>query len=106
MPTTQEPFGVVFVEAMHRKLPIVATNIGALPDMTESGVNGFIVEPSDEDALHAALMRLLDSPELCQQMGESSRRRAVESYRWDHTGAIISENIGRVLGAAGAQRTT
>ncbi len=103
MPTTQEPFGVVFVEAMHRRLPIVATNIGALPDMVESGVNGFLVPPGDTDALLASLLRLLDSPELCEVMGAKGRARALEHYRWDHTGSILAEHIRPALPDPGSR---
>jgi glycosyltransferase involved in cell wall biosynthesis len=100
MPTRQEPFGIAIVEAMHRKLPVVSTNIGAMPDMVTNGVNGFLLVPDDVDGFYTALLRLLNSPELCESMGMESKQIANEKYRWNNTGTIISGNIKRVLNQA------
>ncbi len=82
MPTRLEPFGNVFIEAMWQQLPIVATRVGALPDIVEDGVNGFLVPPDDARSLSDRLSRLLDDPALCAAMGEASRDRAASRYDW------------------------
>ncbi|WP_149958903.1 glycosyltransferase family 4 protein, partial [Acinetobacter baumannii] len=64
LPTKREPFGIAFVEAMMHRLPIVGTRVGAVPDMVEDGVNGFLVEPGQSDTLARVLCTLLDSPQL------------------------------------------
>jgi glycosyltransferase involved in cell wall biosynthesis len=71
MPTQNEPFGVVFLEAFEHRLPVVATRIGAVPDVVQEGVSGHMVETADVDALADRLYRLLVSPGLCKQFGES-----------------------------------
>lgn len=84
LPTLQEPFGIVFVEAMHRKLPVVATDVGAIPDLVENAVNGYRVPPFDEEALYTALHQILTNPTLQQSMGEESWYKAQE-YTWEKT---------------------
>jgi glycosyltransferase involved in cell wall biosynthesis len=93
LPTKREPFGIAFVEAMMHRLPIVATAVGAVPDMVEHGVNGFLVEPGKAEPLAQALCTLLDSPQLCQQFGRRSYDKAVERYTWEGTGQRIRNRI-------------
>jgi glycosyltransferase involved in cell wall biosynthesis len=93
LPTKREPFGIAFVEAMMHRLPIVGTRVGAVPDMVEDGVNGFLVEPGQSQGLAKALCRLLDSPALCQQFGRRSYEKAVERYTWAGTGQRIRNRI-------------
>jgi len=93
LPTRLEPFGIAFLEAMAYALPIVATSVGAVPDMVEHGVNGRLVQPGDVDALAAELIELLGDPELCRRYGESGRRRVLENYNWTRVGQRIREQI-------------
>ncbi len=73
MPTYSEPFGWVFIEAMAAGLPIVATNITAIPEMVTSGENGFLIEPGDRVALTQSIDQLINNPELRQKMGHQGR---------------------------------
>jgi glycosyltransferase involved in cell wall biosynthesis len=105
LPTKREPFGIAFVEAMMHRLPIVGTRIGAVPDMVEEGVNGFLVEPGKAEPLAKALCTLLDSPSLCQQFGRRSYEKAVERYTWAGTGQRIRNRILKEIGVS-EQRLT
>jgi glycosyltransferase involved in cell wall biosynthesis len=97
MPTKQEPFGIVFVEAMQRKIPVVASNIGALPDMIKNNYNGFIHEWNDVDGISESLVALLSDPEKCKLFGERSYKLVQEKFNWDNTGAEIKKTIERFL---------
>ncbi len=55
MPTKREPFGLVYLEAMLYKLPVVATNIGAIPDFIQNDKNGYLVEPGDVQGIISAI---------------------------------------------------
>jgi glycosyltransferase involved in cell wall biosynthesis len=96
MPTRQEPFGIVFVEAMTHRLPIVATEVGAIPDFVSNGDNGFRVSPGDTQGLARALILLLSNPTLCRQMGERSHD-ASKIYTWDNVAAIMRTVIQRFV---------
>jgi len=92
LPTKVEPFGIVFVEALHYGLPIVATQIGALPDLV-SERNGRLVPPGEVDALATALIELLSDPEALALFGEESRRLALERYNWESVGRRMRQEI-------------
>lgn len=93
LPTTLEPFGMVFVEAMTYKLPIVSTRIGALPDFVEDGINGFLVEPEDSDTLAEKLTTLLNSSSQCKSFGEYSVHIVKNKYTWENVGKKIKNSI-------------
>ncbi|MDJ0627702.1 MAG: glycosyltransferase family 4 protein [Rhodobacter sp.] len=93
MPTQVEPFGIVFVEAMWHRLPIVATRVGAVPDMVEDGENGFLVPQGDVGRLAARLTALLDDPELCARFGSASLHLARDRYDWPAVVRRMKERI-------------
>ena len=73
LPSFEEPFGLVFAEAMAMKRPVVALANGGTPEVVEHGKCGLLSPPGDIDALAANLIRLLDNPELRTQFGEHGR---------------------------------
>lgn len=79
LPTLAETFGIAAAEAAATGLPVVATDVGGLPDIVENGVNGFTVPPNDAEALAKALYRLTDGAER-RRMSETARARAVERF--------------------------
>jgi len=76
----QEAFGLAVAEAMACGLPIVASRVGALPELVEDQVNGILVEPGQPAALAEAIARLAADPALRMTMGQASRVRAVERF--------------------------
>ncbi len=97
LPTTLEPFGIVFLEAMSNKLPIVATDIGAIPDFIIDNKNGYKIKPGDSDALAEKLLVLLESPEKCEQFGKFGFDNILSKYSWDDVGREIKKNISNSL---------
>jgi glycosyltransferase involved in cell wall biosynthesis len=100
MPTRREPFGVAFVEAMHHGLPIVATRVGALPDMVAEGETGLLADVGDVEALVEALRTLAGDAQLRHRMGEAARARARAGYTWRSVAERMETRIRRILGAA------
>jgi glycosyltransferase involved in cell wall biosynthesis len=98
LPTRNEPFGMVFVEALTQGLPIVTTNIGAIPDLVCDGRNGYLVPTGDVEKLFEALSKLLDSPEKCREFGERGRRLAETRYNWKSVGTALRTQIMPLLG--------
>ncbi len=97
LPTYREPFGVVFIEAMTARLPIIATRIGAIPDFVEEGRNGFLVEPGDIQGLTSALLHLLKNPVTCRTFGEHSFQLTRDRYSWKVVGEKLKKNIQQAL---------
>ena len=97
LPTKREPFGIVFLEAMAHKLPIVATNIGAIPDLVFEGKSGYLVEPNNSQQLARRIMDLMHAPEKCREFGEHGHKHFWNGYTWEGIGLRMRENIERFL---------
>jgi glycosyltransferase involved in cell wall biosynthesis len=76
LPSRQEAFGIVFLEAMAAGLPIVAARAAAVPEVVPDGVCGILVPAGRPDELAHALNHLLSSAEERRRMGEAGRRHA------------------------------
>ena len=98
LPTRREGFPMVVLEAMAAGLPVIATSVGAIPDVVRDGEEGIIVPPCDTPALTAALGRLLSDPELRVRMGERGRRRVEEVYSCDVVMAQLEAIYRALLG--------
>jgi glycosyltransferase involved in cell wall biosynthesis len=71
---------LVISEAMSHGLPVIATRIGGLPELVESGVTGLLFEPGNADDLAMKIKRLWDNPQLCRDMGQAGRSKASREY--------------------------
>ena len=76
LPSRQEGFGIVFVEAMAAGLPVVAARAGAVPEVVAEGETGLLVPPQTPRALAEALIRILSEPETRKRMGAAGVLRA------------------------------
>lgn len=76
LPSLQEGFGIVFVEAMAAGLPVVAARAGAVPEVVPDGEAGILTPPGDPQELAGALLKLLRNPGLRAQFAVAGRRRA------------------------------
>ena len=82
LPTRVEPFGIAFLEAMQARLPIVGTNVGAIPDFLQNDWNGIMVKPGDVQGIANGLIKLLDAPDLCRLYGSRNFDLINERYSW------------------------
>ncbi len=80
LPSIDEPFGLVAVEAQACCRAFVGTVSGALPEMVTDGVDGLLVPPNSPEQLAAALLRLAADPELRAKLGANGRVRAAASF--------------------------
>jgi glycosyltransferase involved in cell wall biosynthesis len=71
-----EPFGIVVIEAMAGGTPVVASDVGGIPEIVQHGVSGLLVPPGDAVALREALAELIADPDRRRAMGEAARRRS------------------------------
>ena len=73
MPSFHEPFGLVFLEAMAMKKPVVALDSGGAPEVVEHGKSGLLSQPGDVEGLAANIVTLIRDPALRARMGEYGR---------------------------------
>jgi glycosyltransferase involved in cell wall biosynthesis len=102
MPSRLEPFGVVFVEAAHFVLPVVATTVGDIGDVVRDGENGWRVPPGDPEALAEALWRVLADPATAQRMGAAGALLAPECT-WEAVARRIAAVASAASGGAAAR---
>jgi glycosyltransferase involved in cell wall biosynthesis len=95
LPTTVEPFGIVFLEAFAHGLPIVATNIGAIPDFVEQGRSGYMVDCNDAAQLANRLNELLANPARCAAFGVRGQALVGDRYTWQATAEKLAFHIKR-----------
>ena len=93
LPTYNDCFPLVLLEAMQAQLPIISTFEGGIPDIVEDGVTGFLVPQRDIVALADCMEQLILNPELCQQMGAAGRKRYEELF----TAEIFENRISEIL---------
>lgn len=83
MPSRNEGFGIVFLEAMAAGLPCIGANHGGTPEVIEHGESGFLIEHGDVDQLVFYWQVLIESPGLYESMSNAARRRATETLSFD-----------------------
>jgi len=69
-----EGLGTSLLDALASRLPVVATNVGGIPEIIKHGLNGILVAPEDPDALAQAIIHLLKNRDKARQMGEEGFR--------------------------------
>lgn len=80
VPSLWEGFGMVLLEAMALRVPIIGSRVSAIPEVVVDGETGILTPPGDDDALASALSLLLEDPYLAQEMGVKGRARLEDSF--------------------------
>jgi starch synthase len=95
-PSIYEPFGIINLEAMACRAPVVASATGGIKEVVVDRETGYLI-PFDQDPvtsfpvetekfsrdLAAGINRLLEDPERCKRFGDAGRRRVEETFNWD-----------------------
>lgn len=80
LPSGNEGTPVTVIEALAAGKPVVAYDVGGVPDVVREGIDGFLVEPGDAAAMAERLARLAVDPELGLRLGAAGRDRVLERY--------------------------
>jgi glycosyltransferase involved in cell wall biosynthesis len=91
MPSTGEPFGLVFAEAMAMGLPVVGLDDGGTPEVVEHGRSGLLSRHGDIEGLAANLLTLIRNPELRAEMGEYGRRQVDVRFTTERAASEMAE---------------
>lgn len=89
-PSYHESFGLSLVEAEMHCLPIIACNVGSIPEIVKDGINGILVPPKDASQLATAMTRLAHNRDLRRAMGQHGRAIYLERFQFD---AIVKDRI-------------
>ncbi|GEO09938.1 glycosyltransferase family 4 protein [Segetibacter aerophilus] len=83
LPSHNESFGLVFLEAWSCKKPVIGTSIGAVKDVISDGVDGLLMDAGNEISLAGKLKELISDKALRTSMGEKGFVKVKENYTWD-----------------------
>jgi len=78
----EEAFCLAAAEPLARGRPLVATSVGAIPELVRDGVTGLLAPPADPPGLAAAILRLLQDPDLAAALGRAGREHVVDAHGW------------------------
>lgn len=105
-PSVYEPFGIVNLEAMACATPVVASDVGGIPEVVRDGETGFLVHYDQARitefrvGLATAINELLSRPGLARTMGEAGRRRVADLFTWDNVVKDVIDVYQAVLDRA------
>jgi len=77
-----EPLGLVILEAMATKTPVIATRKGGIPLAVKDGINGFLIRPKNSKQISEACNKLLENDELRKKMGIAARQTVEDKFVW------------------------
>lgn len=101
-PSSYEPFGLVIVEAMACKTPVVATTKGGPIEILTEGIDGFLVDPSDTELMEKRIMEILLDDDLRGKMSQNALNTASDGYSWKE----VAKKILTVFDEANDIRST
>jgi glycosyltransferase involved in cell wall biosynthesis len=78
-----EGLGVVLIEALRNRKPVVASQVGGIVDVIKDGETGLLVPQKDPEALAEAVLRVLQDPALARRLGEQGYVYATKFFDWD-----------------------
>lgn len=103
LPSVQEGFGIVFLEAMAAGKPVVATTAAAIPEVVQHGATGLLVSPGDVRALADALLLLLADAERRDRYGRAGRERAA-LYDWRRVAELFRQEVAPLADSVNRRR--
>ena len=102
LPSRVESFPISIMEAMSMGLPVVASNVGGIPDLVRHGEDGFLHDAADLEGMARSVVALLDDAALRERLGANGRQRVVEEFSLEKLGDRALERYEALL--AGARR--
>jgi glycosyltransferase involved in cell wall biosynthesis len=80
MPSRTEGTPIAILEAAALARPIIASNVGGIPDVITDQVDGMLVRPEDPDELAAAIIKLIEDQNLSHRLGENAKEKILREY--------------------------
>ena len=91
VPSHYEPFGLVAIEAMASRTPVIASEVGGLKFSVADNKTGLLVPPKDEVAFAGAIDSILSNPQWREQLGRKARKRVENKFSWNGVASQIDE---------------
>ena len=102
LPSDMESFGLAALEAMACEVPVVATNVGGLPEVVDHGMDGYLFTPRELDIGARYAVEILSTPDRGRAMGQTARINARKKYCANDVIPMYEAYYRQVIGAASA----
>lgn len=89
-PSLYEPFGIVALEAMAAKCPVIVSEVGGLKEVVRCCQSGVTVPPGDPESLARGIVRVLTQPDLAQSWAATAYQLVRDKYNWDRIAALTA----------------
>ncbi|MCY9660364.1 DUF1957 domain-containing protein [Paenibacillus chondroitinus] len=96
IPSLYEPFGIVALEAMASRRPLVLSDTGGLAEIIRHGVDGYKALPGHVDSLAWHITEMLLHPKLAAKMADSAYQLLQKNYQWNHIAANVQEDYRKL----------
>src|SRR6266581_3264845 len=80
LPSELESFGLVALEAMSCEVPVIATRVGGIPEVVRDGIDGYLYEVGDVQAMADGCLSVLNNPKVRENLGKAARDRATRHF--------------------------
>jgi N-acetyl-alpha-D-glucosaminyl L-malate synthase BshA len=104
LPSDEESFGLAALEAMACEVPVVATNVGGVPEVIKHGIDGYLFEPRDIPTAAKYALDILTRPDRGRMMGETARANARRKYCSNDIIPLYEAFYEKILNATGAAK--
>jgi hypothetical protein len=101
-PSRIEPFGMLAIESMARRTPVIASAVGGLCEIIDDGRTGMLFESGNVEQLAACMQRLLEDPQEAERLGQAGYRKALVQFNGD----VSLRQFESILQAAAATPAT
>jgi glycosyltransferase involved in cell wall biosynthesis len=100
--STEESFGIVYLEAWACKKPVIGANIGAIRSVIDDGTDGYLVDPTNALQLAGKIDQLCSDENERKRMGDNGYDKVVKNYTWD----IITSKYRKIYEAAASTQSS
>ncbi len=99
LPSANESFGMVLLEAMAHRTPVIALDRPVFRDVVDDGEDGILVSPNDIRGMAGAILRLLRNRDTATRMGQKGYRKVTERFTWDRVAERYLEAYEHAIAA-------
>ena len=85
LPSIKEGLSFSILEAMKAKTPIIATNVGGIPELIQDDITGLLIQPKKVKELKSKIKYLIDHPEQAKEMAQKAKEKAENEFSLEET---------------------